>query len=242
MLQRRFRPSGNRPPKASYTPMQLDRPGRRAKTPEALRIRAVVDRASQSMAGNTAFRHHMPNKVYITPPFPKGADLTKTETALAQKLLQVQHDAILYPLGDDEASISIMRRHAISFNLKVGNTIIALNWDPSQFSRPKGEDHASENIYTGNSGPSAEGASWQYCLAPSYAENKVYISSPFPKSASLHTGETAFAKMLVQSKIQHDGVQCPNGNDRPSIWSMRAHAISFNHDLGKTIIILDQTP
>ena len=104
-----------------------------------------------------------------------------------------------------------MRQHAIRFNLKVGYAIVALNWDPSQFSKETGEDPMSENIYTGNSGPIAQGATWQYCLAPSYAENKVYISSPFPKSASLKTSETSFAKMLVQSKIQHDGVQCPTG-------------------------------
>ena len=100
----------------------------------------------------------------------------------------------------------------------------------------------SENIYTGNSGPIAQGATWQYCLAPSYAENKVYISSPFPKSASLKTSETSFAKMLVQSKIQHDGVQCPTGTDKPSIANMREYAIGFSHDLGNTIITYNWKP
>ena len=187
---------------------------------------------------------HAEHKVYISPPFPKSAELSNTETAFAQMLLQsgVQHDDVQCPIGNDEGSISTMREHAISFNRKVGNTIVTLSWEPSQFSQPEDEDPVDENIHTGNSGPSADGSAWQYCLAPSYTEHKVYISSPFPKSAPLSNTETAFAKMLFQSEIQHDAVQCPNGNDEPSISSMREHAISFNHDLGNTIITLNWEP
>jgi hypothetical protein len=77
-------------------------------------------------------------------------------------------------------------------------------------------------------------------LAPSYAENKIYISAPFP-NASLHASETAFAKKLFESKIQHDAIQCPNGNDESAILSMRQRAMSFNQDRGNTIIILAWT-
>jgi hypothetical protein len=187
---------------------------------------------------------HVEHKVYISPPFPKSAELSNTETAFAQMLLQsqIQHDDVQCPNGNDEPSISTMRQYAISFIRKVGNTIVTLSWEPSQISQPEDEDPVSENIYTGNSGPSADGSAWQYCLAPSYAENKVYISSPFPKSAALYNTETAFAKMLFQSEIQHDAVQCPYGNDEPAISSMREYAISFNHDLGNTIITLNWEP
>ena len=103
--------------------------------------------------------------------------------------------------------------------------------------------NCSENTGISDINSAASRASaWQYCLAPSYAENKVYISSPFPKSASLNSTETAFAKMLFQTKIQHDAIQCPNGKDEPSVSSLREHAISFNHELGNTIITLNWKP
>jgi hypothetical protein len=187
---------------------------------------------------------HAEHKVYISLPFPKNADLSNTQTAFGQMLLQskAQHDDVQCPFGNDEDSISSMRKHAISFNRKFGNMIVTISWEPSQIYKPDDEDPVDANIYTGNSGTSAEASAWQYCLAPSYAENKVYISSPFPKSASLDSTETAFAKMLSHTGIQHDATQCPNDKDEPSVSSLREHAISFNHELGRTIFTLNWDP
>jgi hypothetical protein len=170
-------------------------------------------------------------KVYISPPFAKGTDV---DIAFAQMLHQVQHEAIQCPIADNEASISTMRQHAISFNRSAGNLIV--KWEPSNFSHP-----ASENIRTGTISVRSNVFFWQYCLAPSDAEKKVYISSPFPRGPSLNT-ENAFAAMLSQSNKQHDDVQCPIGKDKPSILSMRKHAISFNHDRGYAIITRNWEP
>lgn len=170
------------------------------------------------------------NKVYISPPFPKNADIA---IAFGQMLLQVQHDDVQCPIAYDKGLVSIMRQHAISFNRNAGNTII--NWEPPQFPHP-----GSENIHTGINGPKPNRRSaWQYCLAPSYEKKTVYISSAFPKSASLRTSEAFFGKMLFRSGIQHDAVQCPIGKDEASILSMREYAIGFNHDRGNKVITLN---
>ena len=134
-----------------------------------------------------------------------------------------------------------MRDDAIRFNQKIGNVIVTLNWEPYALSED--EDPIDATIYTGQSEMSQDHptAAWQYCLAPSNADNKIYISAPFPKSASLHVNETAFAKKLLESKIQHGAVQCPNGVDEPSVLSMRQRAISFNQDRGNTIVTLGWT-
>jgi hypothetical protein len=171
-------------------------------------------------------------KVYVSPPFSKGAN---TNIAFDQMLHQVQHEAVQCPIADDEISISTMREYAISFNRSAGNTVVL--WEPPKISEP-----ASEDMHTDNIGPRPDDFAWQYCLAPSYAEKKVYISSPFPKSASLSAIESNFGGTLSQSKKQHDVVQCPIGKDEQSILSMRERAISFNHDRGYTIITRNWKP
>jgi hypothetical protein len=47
---------------------------------------------------------------------------------------------------------------------------------------------------------------------------------------------------VLLSHTQHDAIQCPNGKDEPSVSILREHAISFNHELGRTIIILNWDP
>ena len=171
-------------------------------------------------------------KVYVSPPFSKGAN---TNIAFDQMLHQVQHEAVQCPIADDEMSISTMREYAISFNRSAGNTVVL--WEPPKISEP-----ASEDMHTDKIGPRPDDFAWQYCLAPSYAEKKVYISSPFPKSTSLSAIEGNFGETLSQSKEQHDVVQCPIGKDEQSILSMRERAISFNHDRGYTIITRNWKP
>src|SRR5262249_46312665 len=151
--------------------------------------------------------------------------------AFSQRLAALQHEAVQCPISKYKGSIATMREDAVNFNRRVGNAIVTLNWQP--FTVSADEDPIEAAVYTGASGMSLDRQGvWQYCLAPSNADNKIYISAPFPKSTSLHVNETAFAKKLVESKIQHGPVQCPNGVDEPSVLSMRQRAISFNQDRG----------
>jgi len=238
------------PKSATATDSQLQTSALQSFQPEAKDATnsAIHSSSGESSAAINGWQYclapsHAEHKIYISPLFPKSAALSNTETAFAQMLLQsdAPHDDVQCPNSNDEHSISSMRQRAINFNRKAGNMIVTLNWEPLKFSQP---DAANDNIYTGNGGPSTDinGSVWQYCLAPSQAEHKIYISPLFPKSAALSNTETAFNQMLVKSKIRHDDVQCPNGNDEDSISSMRQTAISFNHKVGNTIITLDWNP
>lgn len=181
------------------------------------------------------------HKVYVSSPFPKTASLNVVAIAFSQRLVELPHEPVQCPVSKYKGSIATMREDAIRFNRKIGNTIVTLNWQP--FSLSDDEDPIDATIYTGDASGTApdRSAAWQYCLAPSSADNKIYISAPFPKSASLHVNETAFAKKLRESKIQHGAVQCPNGVDESSVLSMRQRAISFNEDRGNTIVTLGWT-
>jgi hypothetical protein len=79
---------------------------------------------------------------------------------------------------------------------------------------------------------------WQYCLAPSHAEHKVYMSAPFPAGGALATADHLFDRRLEQAGIRHDDVQCPRANGERAALVMRQHAIAFNQKLGNTIIPL----
>jgi hypothetical protein len=81
-------------------------------------------------------------------------------------------------------------------------------------------------------------AEWQYCLAPSHAEHKIYMSPAFPVRGSLDEAGSAFELMLDQAGLQHDVVQCPRADDEQSILSMQQYAISFNRQSGNTIVHL----
>ena len=212
---------------------------------EATRHNAINSSSDPSSVANNGWQYCLAtsgaeHKVYVSPPFLRTAELNIIQAEFAQRLHEVQHGPVQCPISKYKGSMATMRDDAIGFNRNIGNTIVTLNWGP--FSVSEDEDPIDAIIYTGESGTSLDhSAAWQYCLAPSYAENKIYISAPFPKSASLHESETAFAKKLFESKIQHDAIQCPNGNDEPAILSMRERAISFNQDRGNTIITLAWT-
>jgi hypothetical protein len=212
---------------------------------ETTRHRAINSSSDPSSVVNTGWQYCLAasgaeHKVYISLPFLRNAELNIIQVEFAQRLLELQHEPVQCPISKYKGSLATMRDDAIGFNRAIGNTIVTLNWEP--FSVSEDEDPIDATIYTGASSTSLDrSAAWQYCLAPSYAENKVYISAPFPKSASLHASETAFAKRLLESEIQHDAVQCPNGNDEPVISSMRQRAIRFNQDRGNTIVTLDWT-
>jgi len=79
---------------------------------------------------------------------------------------------------------------------------------------------------------------WQYCLAPSHLENKIYISKRFPVHGALSDADSAFEQMLEQAKLRHDDVQCPRADDERSIVVMQQYAIGFNRKFGNTIVHL----
>jgi hypothetical protein len=79
---------------------------------------------------------------------------------------------------------------------------------------------------------------WQYCLAPSHAEHKVYITGTFPVRGVLGDADGVFERMLDKAGLRHDDVQCPRADDERSIVMMMQYAISFNQEIGNTIIHL----
>jgi hypothetical protein len=180
------------------------------------------------------------HKVYISSPFSRTVDLNIIGILFSQRLVGLQHEAVQCPIARYKGTMATMRDDAIRFNQKIRNAIVKLNWEPYALSDD--EDPIDAPIYTGQSEMSQDHpAAWQYCLAPSYAENKVYVSAPFLKGESLNATEIAFAKELHESELPHDVVQCPNGTDELKISSMRQDAISFNRDRGNTIVTLDWT-
>jgi hypothetical protein len=85
-------------------------------------------------------------------------------------------------------------------------------------------------------------AEWQYCLAPSHTEHKIYMSAPFSSSEARASPDSALEKMLIQSGVKHDDVQCPRANDESSIVVMRQETIRFNRAAGNEIVDLNWKP
>jgi hypothetical protein len=81
-------------------------------------------------------------------------------------------------------------------------------------------------------------ADWQYCLAPSRADHKVYISATFPMRGALGDSDGAFQRMLDNAGLRYDDIQCPRADDERSIVVMMQYAISLNRGNGNTIIDL----
>lgn len=84
--------------------------------------------------------------------------------------------------------------------------------------------------------PAASARNWQYCLAPSEAGHRIYISTPFPMPSSLGTADHSFALMLDRRALTYDDIQCPIARDEVAIVAMREHAIDMNTEIGMTIV------
>ncbi len=80
---------------------------------------------------------------------------------------------------------------------------------------------------------------WQYCLAPSFADNKFYISTPFPAQGALSDTEHAYAQVLGRAGLRYSDVQCPTAEGRRVIVEMRHHALEVNIELGMRIVPLE---
>jgi hypothetical protein len=77
---------------------------------------------------------------------------------------------------------------------------------------------------------------WRYCLAPSYAERKVYLSTPIPSSAISDSAEAVFDRTLKKDNITHDEVQCPRAPNRPTLLFRQRYAVRWNQENGNTIV------
>ncbi len=85
---------------------------------------------------------------------------------------------------------------------------------------------------------SASAHEWQYCLAPSFADHKFYISRPIPARDPLRDADRAYARVLDRAGLRHSDIQCPMAEGRRAIADMRRHALGFNRELGMTIVPL----
>jgi hypothetical protein len=99
-----------------------------------------------------------------------------------------------------------------------------------------GHTGIGSTIERGNA--SADG--WQYCLASSPGEKKVYISTPFAKITDLKLTQETFAESLAQT--EHEAVQCPVSKYRGTIHTMRNVAIGFNRKAGNAVVNLAWEP
>jgi hypothetical protein len=86
-------------------------------------------------------------------------------------------------------------------------------------------------------------ADWRYCLASSEADHKVFVSAPFLTSASIEIPEAGFERMLQQTNIAHEQVQCPRAPTKDEIKIARKEAIEFNKEfMDRATVELSWTP
>lgn len=88
----------------------------------------------------------------------------------------------------------------------------------------------------------AAAADWRYCLAPSHAEHKIYISLAFAATMAMENAELQFGRKLSSSGLHYDDVQCPRSGDEPSLLTMQRHAENVNRELGNQIVSLHWQP
>ena len=97
-------------------------------------------------------------------------------------------------------------------------------------------------VLTAAASQTALAADWRYCLAPSHTDHKVYISEPFPSSGAWSAPDSALDRMLNQSGMRHDVIQCPRADDEASVVVMRQGAIDFNRKVGNEIVDFNWKP
>jgi hypothetical protein len=83
---------------------------------------------------------------------------------------------------------------------------------------------------------------WRYCLAPSHAEHKIYVSMPFPARIAMDAAESQFGRALTRSGLRYDDVQCPQSDSESGALAMQRHAVGINHELGIQVINIHWKP
>jgi len=83
---------------------------------------------------------------------------------------------------------------------------------------------------------------WRYCLAPSHADQKIYVSMPFPATIAMDAAESQFGRLLFRLGLRYDDVQCPLSDSESGALAMQRHAISVNHEVGIQVINMPWKP
>jgi hypothetical protein len=83
---------------------------------------------------------------------------------------------------------------------------------------------------------------WRYCLAPSQAEHRMYMSNPIPAGDIMISADDAFDRLLKKAGIPHDEVQCPRAPNKPTLIFRQRYAVKWNQELGNTIIPINWEP
>jgi hypothetical protein len=86
----------------------------------------------------------------------------------------------------------------------------------------------------------ARAAEWSYCVAPSDAQNRIYISKPFASVGP--RAEAEFDEALQARQLPHDAVECARADDQASAIVMRQQAITVNREWGRQVIDLRWRP
>jgi hypothetical protein len=92
------------------------------------------------------------------------------------------------------------------------------------------------------SASSAMAGEWRYCLAPSQAEHKIYMTAPFSVNAGADDSEARFDDALGGMHLRHDDVQCPHSNDEASAVADKQYAVEFNRKSGNQVVNLRWPP
>jgi hypothetical protein len=83
---------------------------------------------------------------------------------------------------------------------------------------------------------------WQYCLAPSDIEYKVYLSGVFATREVSRSTDDSFKQMLFTKGLRHDVVQCPRADSENAIMTMLRDAVAYNQRIGRQIVYLYWEP
>lgn len=86
----------------------------------------------------------------------------------------------------------------------------------------------------------ARAAEWSYCVAPSDAQNRIYVSKPFVSVGP--RAEAEFDDALNARQLPHDAVECARADDQASAIVMRQQAVNVNRDWGRQVIDLRWRP
>lgn len=88
----------------------------------------------------------------------------------------------------------------------------------------------------------ASAADWEYCLAPSNNEQKVYVSEVFETVETSWDSDALFDRALARAGLRHHAVQCPRADAKSAIIIMRYDAVAFNDRIGREVIYVRWKP
>ena len=87
----------------------------------------------------------------------------------------------------------------------------------------------------------ARATEWSYCVAPSDAQRRIYISIPFPVTTA-GAAEPGFGDALTGRGLAHDVVECARAKNEAAAVVMRQHAIEVNREEGRRVIDMPWRP